>query len=148
MSMKTLSKTAIFAVLGLAARFWIAMIFMKSALTKVDGFSMKPSTFYLFENEYQLPFFSDKYPWHFFSSDFAAYMATFAEFVFPTLLVIGLLSRFSASALLGMTLVIQTFVYPSAYATHGLWAAVLLYIIIAGPGMISLDHLWKKIRGE
>ena len=44
-----------------------------------------------------------------------------------------------------MTLVIQLFVYPGAYATHGTWAAVLLYLMAHGPGKLSLDH-WLASR--
>jgi putative oxidoreductase len=51
-----------------------------------------------------------------------------------------LASRLSALALLVMTLVIQVFVYPSAFATHGLWAATMLYVMARGPGVLSLDH--------
>jgi len=40
-----------------------------------------------------------------------------------------------------MTLVIQVFVYPGAYATHGTWAALLLYLMARGPGVFSIDHL-------
>jgi putative oxidoreductase len=60
------------------------------------------------------------------------------------LLFAGLASRFAALALLGMTLVIEIFVYPEAYVTHGLWATVLLLIIKYGPGSISLDHLIRQ----
>ena len=67
-------------------------------------------------------------------------MAATAEHLFPLLILIGLATRFSALALLGMTLVIQLFVYPGAYATHGTWAAVLLVLIARGPGMLSVDH--------
>jgi putative oxidoreductase len=67
-------------------------------------------------------------------------MAAFAEHVFPILILIGLATRFSALALLGMTLVIQLFVYPGAYPTHGIWATVLLYLIAKGPGALSIDH--------
>ena len=42
----------------------------------------------------------------------AAYAATISEHLFPVLLVLGLFTRASALALLGMTLVIQVFVYP------------------------------------
>lgn len=38
-----------------------------------------------------------------------------------------------------MTLVIQAFVYPAAWATHGLWAACLLALVRVGPGAPSLD---------
>jgi putative oxidoreductase len=63
------------------------------------------------------------------------------------LLVIGLGTRFSALALLGMTLVIEVFVYPDAYPTHGTWAAVLLVLIARGPGVLSIDH-WLAGRAS
>jgi len=43
-----------------------------------------------------------------------------------------------------MTVVIQVFVYPGAYATHGTWAALLLYLMVRGPGVFSIDHLLAK----
>lgn len=58
----------------------------------------------------------------------------------PLLILVGLATRFSALALLLMTLVIQRFVYPGAYATHATWAAVLLYLMARGPGALSMDH--------
>jgi putative oxidoreductase len=60
--------------------------------------------------------------------------------VLPIFLLLGLATRLSALGLLGMTLVIQVFVYPGAYATHGTWAALLLLLISRGPGRVSLDH--------
>lgn len=72
----------------------------------------------------------------------AAYLATYAEHLFPLLLVLGLLTRLSALALLLMTLVIQLFVYPDAWSTHLSWAALLLLLIGRGAGRLSLDHLW------
>ena len=74
-----------------------------------------------------------------------ATLAATAEHVFPVLLLLGLATRFSALALLGMTAVIQVFVYPGAYATHGVWATVLLFLIAKGPGALSIDH-WIKRR--
>jgi putative oxidoreductase len=67
-------------------------------------------------------------------------MATYAEHLFPLLLILGLLSRLSALALLGMTTVIEVFVYPDAWATHLTWAGLLLIIIAKGAGRLSLDH--------
>ena len=64
--------------------------------------------------------------------------------LFPLLLLLGLGTRFSALALLGMTLVIEIFVYPDAYPTHGTWAALLLYLMARGPGVFSIDHLLAK----
>lgn len=120
------------SLVALLARLVIAAIFWNSGQTKVEGFAIKSSTFFLFREEYKVPLIDPA---------LAAYLATIAEHVFPVLLVLGLASRLSALALLGMTLVIQTFVYPDAYLTHGLWAVALLVILARGPGMISLDHL-------
>ncbi len=73
--------------------------------------------------------------------DVAAYMATYAETFFPILLVLGLLTRLSALALLGMTAVIEIFVYPLAWPTHLTWAALMLYLIGRGAGRFSLDRV-------
>jgi hypothetical protein len=63
------------------------------------------------------------------------------------LLVLGLLTRLAAAVLLGMTAVIETFVYPQAWPTHIQWAAMLLVLLCRGPGKLSLDHLlWQRVR--
>ena len=121
-------------ILLLAARIFPAAVFWASGRTKVDGFSIKPSTFALFEDLYALPVI----PPH-----LAAVMASVAEHLFPILLVLGLATRLSALALLGMTLVIQTFVFPEAWMTHGLWAAAFLTVIKFGPGRLSLDRVLR-----
>jgi len=74
-------------------------------------------------------------------------MAATAEHLLPLLLLLGLATRFSALGLLGMTLVIQLFVYPGAYATHATWAAALLYLVARGPGLFSIDHLLTRQYG-
>jgi putative oxidoreductase len=117
-------------LIALIARVSIAAVFWQSGQTKVDGWMLSDNALYLFENEYKLPLIS---PW------LAAHLAAFAEHVFPVLLVFGLASRFAALALLAMTLVIQLFVYPGAWPTHGTWAACLLFIAARGPGVVSLD---------
>lgn len=119
---------------ALAARLFPAAVFWMSGRTKVEGVSIKPSTWALFEDLYALPLI----PAH-----WAAVMATAAEHLFPVLLVLGLFTRFSALALLGMTLVIQTFVFPGAWVTHGLWATAFAWLIARGPGRLSLDHLLR-----
>jgi len=123
----------------LAARVFPAMVFWQSARTKVDGFSIKDSTFFLFEHVYALPLIPHG-P--------AAVLATVAEHVLPVLLVLGLLARFSALGLLIMTSVIQVFVFPDAWVTHGLWAVALLVTLTQGPGRLSLDHLLKLDGGK
>jgi putative oxidoreductase len=119
-------------LLAVIARASVASVFWRSGRTKVDGFSIKDSTFALFETEYALPLIPP---------ELAAYMATIAEHVFPILLVVGLASRFSAIALLGMTSVIQVLVYPSAWPVHIFWVMGLVYVIARGPGPLALDHL-------
>lgn len=124
-------------------RIAVAGIFWRSGRTKIADdsvFRISDTTYFLFENEYSgvpLP------------SDFAAVAATTAEHVFPVLLVMGLATRFSALALLGMTLIIQFFVYPDAWwTTHMLWAAMLLILMVRGAGIFSTDHLIARKRGE
>jgi putative oxidoreductase len=118
--------------MALVNRISIAGIFFYSGRTKVDGFlTVNDGAFYLFEEEYKVPLVP---------SDIAAYMATYAEHLFPLLLVLGLFTRLSALALLGMTVVIQVFVYPDAWPTHLSWAGLLLYLIARGGGKISADQ--------
>jgi putative oxidoreductase len=120
------------SVLLLLSRASAASIFFLSGRTKVDGlFTIKAATYQLFEYEYALPFIP---------SETAAQMATVSEHLFPLLLILGLSTRLSALALLGMTAVIQLFVYPSAWPTHLSWAALLLPLVARGAGAISLDH--------
>jgi putative oxidoreductase len=39
-----------------------------------------------------------------------------------------------------MTAVIQIFVFPDAWVTHGLWATALLAVVALGPGRLSADR--------
>jgi putative oxidoreductase len=119
-------------LIALAARVFPAAVFWQSGQTKVAGFHLKPSAIALFQNEYQLPLIDPA---------IAAHISAFSEHFFPILLVIGLATRFSALALLFMTAVIEIFVYPDAWPTHGVWATCFLVVISRGPGWLSLDHL-------
>ncbi len=126
-------------------RFSIAAVFWLSGQTKVEGLAinlvsgefqpgwpqLSDSALDLFRTEYALPLLAP---------ELAALMAATAEHVFPVLLLLGLATRFSALGLLGMTAVIEIFVYPDAYLTHGTWATILLYLVARGPGVFSLDH--------
>lgn len=123
------------SLLLLIARIGIAATFFLSGRTKVSGFlTLKPSTYELFRTEYALPLIP---PY------IAAHLATYAEHGFPLLLVLGLFSRFAASGLLFMTLVIEIFVYPDAWPTHLTWAGLLLLIMARGAGKLSLDNVLK-----
>ncbi|WP_370600828.1 DoxX family protein [Pseudomonas nitroreducens] len=121
--------------LCLVARLGIASVFFMSGRTKVEGLlTITPSTYDLFQTEYALPLIS---PY------LAAHLATYAEHLFPILLVLGLFTRLSALALLGMTTVIEVFVYPDAWPTHLSWAGLLLLLIARGAGGWSLDRLLR-----
>jgi putative oxidoreductase len=118
-------------LIALLARLGIGAIFLRSGMTKVDGFTVTDSTIYLFSDEYQVPLLSPVV---------AAHLAAYAEHLFPLLLFLGLATRLSALALFGMTLVIQLFVYPGLWPDHTLWAAVLLLLLSRGPGGVSVDY--------
>lgn len=120
-------------LLALAARVAVAAIFFLSGRTKVDGLLTVNDTAYtLFREEFKVPLLPP---------ELAAHLATYAEHLFPALLIVGLFTRLSALALLGMTAVIQVFVYPDAWPTHLSWAMLMLYLIGRGGGPASLDHL-------
>ena len=137
------------SAIALLARFAIAMTFWTSGQTKIEGLVLDPiggtvalgwprlseNAVELFRSEYALPLIAP---------ELAASLAATAEHLLPLLLLLGLATRLSAFALLGMTLVIQVFVYPLAWPTHALWAAALLYLMARGPGAASLDHLLAR----
>ena len=130
---RALERLAPLALLTLAARVSLAAIFFMSGRTKVAGlFTIKDTTYYLFAEEYRLPLVP---------ADIAAVAAAAAEHVFPVLLILGLFTRISALALLGMTRVIQLFVYPDAWPTHLSWATLMLVLFRFGAGPISIDRL-------
>ena len=138
------------SLIALVARFSIAAVFWKSGQTKIEGLAidivdgsfslgwprLADSAVDLFRDEYKVPLIPP---------ELAAPLAATAEHLLPVLILIGLATRLSALGLLGMTAVIQLFVYPAAYPTHGVWAAVLLYLVAMGPGAVSIDH-WLARR--
>lgn len=121
--------------LALLFRLSIAAIFFLSGRTKVSGvLTVTDSTYALFREEYRLPLHAP---------ELAAHMAAYAEHLFPLLLVLGLCTRLAALALLGMTAVIEIFVYPDAWPTHLSWAALLTYLLARGAGRLSLDRVLR-----
>ncbi len=119
-------------ILAIPLRIAIAIVFWNSGMTKIADWS---AALYLFSDEYQLPLLPP---------EIAAYMAVTIELAAPPLLAIGLLTRPVAALLLGMTLVIEVFVYPLAWPTHIQWAAMLLVLLCRGAGAVSVDHLMSK----
>lgn len=130
---------ALLARIGLAFTFWL------SGQTKIEGLVLDPlglqvqwgwprvseSALELFRSEYALPLVPP---------DWAALMAATAEHALPLMLILGLGTRVAALGVLGMTLVIQLFVYPLAFPTHALWAASALALLVHGGGRLALDR--------
>lgn len=123
----------------LMTRFALAGVFWRSARTKVvegSWLTLSDTTHYLFQEEYTgvpLP------------AQISAYLATYGEHIFPLLLVLGLGTRFSAFALLAMSLTIQFFVYPDAWwPAHSLWVAMALVLLSRGAGIFACDALLSR----
>lgn len=114
----------------LLLRLWIASVFFKSGLTKIDDFD---TTILLFTDEYHVPILS---PY------MAAISATFFELAMPVALVLGLGVRAAAVPLLVMTAVIQ-FTYLQ-HEQHYYWATVLIGLILHGGGKVSLDYWLQR----
>ena len=120
------------AVPELLFRLGMGLVFWRSGQSKLASWD---TTLLLFREEYRVPVLPP---------DLAAYLATAVELTAPILLAVGLATRLGAAAMLGMALVIQLFVYPQSYPDHLLWVGPLLYLVLRGPGVLSLDHLVRR----
>jgi len=124
-----------YTLLALPLRVAVATVFWNSAMTKLANWD---TAIELFTEEYKVPLLPP---------EIAANLALSIELTTPVLLVLGLLTRAAALVLLGMTTVIEIFVYPQAWPTHIQWAAMLLVLLCRGAGKLSLDHVgWQRIR--
>ena len=127
---------------ALGARWYVSWQFLKSGYIKVTNWQ---STLYLFENEYHTPVLSPHV---------AALAGSFGELFFPTLLVIGIASRLgaiglffvNAMAVISYSQVLLAEGSEAALGQHVLWGSLLLFLIIYGPGKISLDYLLNRSR--
>ena len=95
----------------------------------------RSGTIALFVDDYKVPLLPP---------EVAAYIAVTIELTTPVLLVLGLAMRPAAIVLLGMTAVIEIFVYPLAWPTHIQWAAMLLVLLCRGAGKLSVDHMLRR----
>jgi len=125
---------------NLAIRLWVASVFFKSGLTKIQSWD---STLYLFEYEYSVPLIP---------FEFAAIMGTTAELVLPVLLVLGLTGRLSAFALFVFN-IMAVISYPDlnevGVRAHQVWGIMLLIPLLQGPGKLSLDYfIVKKLKAQ
>ena len=122
----------------LVIRLWVANVFWKSGLTKVQSLD---TTVQLFRYEYSVPLLPP---------EVAAYLATFSELGFSLLLALGLAGRFSAAALFVLNIV-AVISYPALEANgliqHQLWGLLLLVPLLHGPGKLSVDHFISRKFG-
>jgi putative oxidoreductase len=125
-----------YALLAIPLRLAVATVFWNSGMTKLADWN---ATLALFTDEYHVPLLPP---------ELAAKLALSIEVTTPILLVLGLFTRPAALVLLGMTSVIEIFVYPQAWPTHIQWAAMLLILLCRGPGAISLDALSERWRNR
>ena len=121
-----------YSLLALPLRFAVATVFWDSGTTKLANWD---ATLQLFEDEYKVPLLPP---------DIAAHVGAAIELSTPVLLVLGFMTRPAALVLLGMTTVIEVFVYPQAWPTHIQWAAMLLVLLCRGPGKLSIDYLLQR----
>jgi putative oxidoreductase len=127
----------------LLARLYVAQVFFLAGLTKIRNWD---STLALFMDEYKVPLLSPM---------LAALAGTAGELLLPVLLVLGLGGRFAA---LGLSVVNVVAVLslaeiaPAALQQHLLWGALLLGLVLFGPGKLSIDHLlrgrWLARQGD
>src|ERR687895_407891 len=118
-------------VADLAVRLWVATVFFKSGLVKIQSWE---STLALFTYEYSVPVLSP---------EMAAYLGTFTELVFPVFRALGLAGRFSAAVLFFFN-IIAVISYPAlneaGLEQHLVWGIMLLVTLLHGPGKLSLDY--------
>ncbi len=120
----------------LLLRLWVANVFFKSGLTKIQSWD---STVLLFTYEYSVPLLSP---------EIAAALGAFTELFFPLLLALGLGGRFAAFVLFVFNIV-AVISYPGLMEVgieqHQIWGLMLLVTLLHGPGKLSLDH-WIGAR--
>ncbi len=124
-----------YSLLAVPLRLAVATVFWNSGTEKLADWN---ATLQLFQDEYKVPLLAP---------DFAAHLAASIELTTPVLLVLGFLTRAAALVLLGMTAVIEVFVYPQAWPTHIQWAAMLLVLLCRGAGAFSVDHWLRRHFG-
>ncbi|TCT10256.1 DoxX family protein [Paralcaligenes ureilyticus] len=121
-----------YTFLAIPLRLAMATVFWNSAMTKLASWD---TAIALFTDEYRVPILPP---------ELAAYLAVSIELTTPILLVLGLATRPAAAVMLGMTAIIEVFVYPQAWPTHIQWAAMLLVLLARGPGKLSIDWLIRQ----
>jgi len=125
-------------LLDLALRMYLANVFFKSGLTKIQNWN---STLYLFSDVYHVPLLPP---------ELAATMAASAELGLSLLLVFGLLGRFAAAGLsiLNVVAVISyADLSESGINQHISWGILLLVLLIISRWQWSVDFWLERHYG-
>ena len=124
-------------------RVALAVPFWRSGILKWDGFlQLNDTAVELFSSEFMLHLPGGPYP---FPAPAPWPSCPDArEIFFPILLVLGLATRFAATGLLFMTLIVELTV-PDGWPIHITWAAMALGIMAWGPGVLSLDYAIRRL---
>ena len=121
----------------LAARLFVARVFLLSGLTKLRDWE---TTLALFTDEYHVPLLPP---------EAAAVLGTFGETVLPVLLVLGLGGRLAALGLSAVN-VVPVLSVPDmpepAFMLHVFWGSLLAALVLWGPGRWSVDG-WLAGQG-
>jgi len=126
----------------LALRLYVSSVFFRAGVIKVSDWS---ATLALFHDEYKVPLLPP---------DFAACVGAFGELAFPVLITLGLAGRFGAAGLFvvnAMAVIsypqLWGFDCPAGIHMHFVWGAILLALVLFGPGKLSLDAVVLRRLG-
>ncbi|MGO7445795.1 DoxX family protein [Rhizobium ruizarguesonis] len=124
-------------------RVALAVPFWKSGILKWDGFlQLNDTAITLFTDEFMLHVPGGPYPYP--APVVIAFLSGLGEITFPILLVLGFATRFAATGLLFMTLIVELTV-PDGWPIHITWAAMAFSLMAWGPGKLSIDHLLARL---
>ena len=126
----------------LALRLYVSSVFFRAGVIKVSDWS---ATLALFHDEYKVPLLPP---------DLAACVGAFGELTFPVLITLGLAGRFGAAGLFVVNVMavisypqLWGFDCPAAIQMHFVWGAILVALVLFGPGKLSLDELILRRSG-
>jgi putative oxidoreductase len=126
----------------LALRLYVSSVFFRAGVIKVSDWS---ATLALFHDEYKVPVLPP---------DVAACVGAFGELSFPVLITLGLAGRFGAAGLFvvnAMAVIsypqLWGFDCPAGIHMHFVWGAILVALVLFGPGKLSLDELILRRNG-
>ena len=126
---------ALIPLFDLSVRLYLANIFWKGGMVKLSSWM---STVMLFTMVYDVPVLPP---------EMAAYLSTAVELGGSCLLAIGLAGRWAALSLFGLNIVAALSygqLSEAALQEAFYWGVLFLYLVLHGPGLISVDALLDR----